>query len=69
MLTFDNVRVPVSNILGDEGNGFYQTMQTLDNGRISIGALSVVWHKGHTKKWSNMLWIEPPLVSRLPKSS
>ena len=41
MLTFDNVRVPVSNILGDEGNGFYQTMQTLDNGRISIGALSV----------------------------
>jgi alkylation response protein AidB-like acyl-CoA dehydrogenase len=41
MLTFDNVRVPASNILGDEGNGFYQTMQTLDNGRISIGALSV----------------------------
>jgi alkylation response protein AidB-like acyl-CoA dehydrogenase len=41
MLTFDNVRVPASNILGDEGNGFYQTKQTLDNGRISIGALSV----------------------------
>ena len=41
MLTFDNVRVPASNILGEEGKGFYQTMQTLDNGRISIGALSV----------------------------
>jgi alkylation response protein AidB-like acyl-CoA dehydrogenase len=40
-LTFDNVRVPLSNTLGDEGAGFYQTMQTLDSGRISIGALSV----------------------------
>jgi alkylation response protein AidB-like acyl-CoA dehydrogenase len=41
MLTFENVRVPVSNLLGEEGSGFYQTMQTLDSGRISIGALSV----------------------------
>ena len=41
MLTFDNVRVPYENLLGDEGTGFYQTMQTLDSGRVSIGALSV----------------------------
>ena len=41
MITFENVRVPLSNTLGEEGKGFYQTMQTLDNGRISIGALSV----------------------------
>ncbi|PJF23116.1 MAG: acyl-CoA dehydrogenase [Phototrophicales bacterium] len=41
MLTFENVRVPESNLLGEEGSGFYQTMQTLDSGRISIGALSV----------------------------
>jgi alkylation response protein AidB-like acyl-CoA dehydrogenase len=41
MLSFDNVRVPLSNTLGEEGNGFYQVMETLDNGRISIGALSV----------------------------
>lgn len=41
MLTFENVRVPVSNLLGEEGRGFHQTMQTLDSGRISIGALSV----------------------------
>lgn len=41
MLTFENVRVPVDNLLGPEGKGFYQTMQTLDSGRISIGALSV----------------------------
>lgn len=41
MITFENVRVPLENLLGDEGSGFYQTMQTLDSGRISIGALSV----------------------------
>lgn len=41
MLTFENVRVPYSNTLGEEGKGFYYAMQTLDSGRISIGALSV----------------------------
>lgn len=41
MITFENVRVPYDNLLGEEGRGFYQTMQTLDSGRISIGALSV----------------------------
>lgn len=41
MITFENVRVPLDHLLGAEGDGFYQTMQTLDGGRISIGALSV----------------------------
>jgi alkylation response protein AidB-like acyl-CoA dehydrogenase len=41
MLTFENVCVPLDNLLGEEGFGFHQTMQTLDAGRISIGALSV----------------------------
>jgi len=41
MLSFQEVRVPLENTLGEEGQGFYQTMQTLDSGRISIGALSV----------------------------
>lgn len=41
MLTFENVRVPADNVLGPVGAGFAQTMQTLDSGRISIGALSV----------------------------
>ncbi|RMG83478.1 MAG: acyl-CoA dehydrogenase, partial [Chloroflexi bacterium] len=41
MITFENVRVPLDSVLGEEGNGFYQTMQTLDSGRIGIGALSV----------------------------
>lgn len=41
MLSFDHVRVPLDSILGEEGYGFAQTMQTLDNGRIGIGAISV----------------------------
>jgi len=41
MLTFENVRVPADNLLGEEGYGFHQTMQTLDAGRVGIGALSV----------------------------
>jgi butyryl-CoA dehydrogenase len=41
MLTFEGARVPAENLLGEEGRGFHQTMQTLDSGRISIGALSV----------------------------
>ncbi|MBC7810563.1 MAG: acyl-CoA dehydrogenase family protein, partial [Burkholderiales bacterium] len=41
MITYDGVRVPVDALLGDEGKGYYQTLQTLDAGRISIGALSI----------------------------
>lgn len=41
-ITFENVRLPVDGgTLGAEGRGFHQTMETLDGGRISIGALSV----------------------------
>lgn len=40
-LTFDNVRVPVSHLIGNEGEGFIQALQILDGGRISIAALSV----------------------------
>ena len=41
MMTFEDVRVPADALLGEEGRGFHQTMQTLDGGRISIGALSI----------------------------
>jgi len=40
-LSFDEVRVPYSNLLGEAGRGLQQTMATLDSGRISIAALSV----------------------------
>lgn len=40
-LTFDNVRVPASHMIGNEGEGFIQAMQILGGGRISIAALSV----------------------------
>ena len=41
-ITYDNVRVPMAtHTLGEEGHGFYQTMETLDGGRIGIGALCV----------------------------
>jgi len=40
-LLFDNVEVPVENLLGPEGLGFVNFMRTLDAGRIGIAALSV----------------------------
>jgi len=41
MISFDAVRVPLDAVIGEVGRGFQQTMRTLDNGRIGIGALSV----------------------------
>ncbi len=40
-VTYDNVRVPAGYLIGEEGRGLQQTMQVLDGGRISIGALAV----------------------------
>jgi len=38
-ITYENVHVPIECLLGEEGRGLSQTLQTLDGGRISIGAL------------------------------
>jgi butyryl-CoA dehydrogenase len=40
-VTYDNVRVPIGNLVGKEGRGLSQTLTVLDGGRIGIGALSV----------------------------
>ena len=40
-LTFEDVRVPASNLLGDRGRGFAQFLATLDDGRVAIAALAV----------------------------
>jgi alkylation response protein AidB-like acyl-CoA dehydrogenase len=40
-LYFDNVRVPRENMLGSKGDGFHQMLQTLDGGRLSIGAMGL----------------------------
>ncbi|MDQ0645402.1 acyl-CoA dehydrogenase family protein [Microbacterium murale] len=39
-LTFDGVRVPAENLLGEEGRGFGNFLNILDEGRIAIAALS-----------------------------
>jgi short-chain 2-methylacyl-CoA dehydrogenase len=40
-LSFDDVRVPAENLLGQRGRGFAQFLRILDEGRIAIAALSV----------------------------
>ncbi len=40
-VVLDNCRVPVTNMLGKEGEGFKQAMKVLDGGRISIAALAL----------------------------
>ena len=40
-VVFQECRVPAANLLGQEGQGFINTLQVLDAGRIGIAALSV----------------------------
>ncbi len=39
-IQLDDVRIPEERLLGEEGEGWTQTMKTLEGGRISIAALS-----------------------------
>ena len=45
-LIMEDVQVPAENMLGEEGVGFRQAMNTLDGGRISIGALALGMAQG-----------------------
>jgi alkylation response protein AidB-like acyl-CoA dehydrogenase len=40
-VTYEDVRVPLGILIGEEGKGLHQTLATLDGGRIGIGAISV----------------------------
>ena len=40
-VTLENVRVPLGNLVGEEGRGLQQTLATLDGGRIAIGSISL----------------------------
>ncbi len=39
-VTYEDVHVPLGNLIGEEGHGLQQALTTLDGGRISIGAIS-----------------------------
>lgn len=45
-LYFDDVRVPGDALLGKQGEGFKIMMETLDNGRLSIGAMGLGLARG-----------------------
>jgi short-chain 2-methylacyl-CoA dehydrogenase len=40
-LYFDDCRVPQDNLLDGQGKGFHQMLETLDGGRLSIGAMGL----------------------------
>ncbi len=41
IVSFDNVRVPIANLIGAEGDGFKFAMMGLDGGRLNIAACSL----------------------------
>ncbi len=45
-LSFEDVRVPAENLLGERGRGFAQFLRILDEGRIAIAALAVGLSQG-----------------------
>ena len=45
-LYFDDCRVPKNNLLGPKGDGFHQMLETLDGGRLSIGAMGLGGSQG-----------------------
>lgn len=40
-VVFEDVKVPAANLIGQEGDGFYLAMETLDKARPSVGAMGV----------------------------
>ena len=48
-LVFEDCRVPAENLLGQEGNGFIDTLRILDRGRIGIAAFSLGHRPGQPR--------------------
>jgi alkylation response protein AidB-like acyl-CoA dehydrogenase len=46
ILSFDNCKVPASNILGERGKGAQVMLQTLDSGRLTIAAIGLGLARG-----------------------
>ena len=40
-ISFDNVKVPAENLLGEEGKGFYYMMESLQTERLTVSQISV----------------------------
>jgi acyl-CoA dehydrogenase len=49
-ITFKDVRVPQSNLLGEEGRGFYNIMELFNRSRLEIGALALGTAQGALDK-------------------
>jgi alkylation response protein AidB-like acyl-CoA dehydrogenase len=70
-----NCRIPASQLIGEEGQGFIQTLQVLDAGRIGIAALSVGLAQGafeaasrytaERKQFGRSIGSFPSIVERL----
>ena len=60
---FDDCRVPVGQLLGEEGQGFINTLQVLDGGRIGIAALSVGLAQGAYEAARQLREGAPPVRS------
>ena len=75
-LVFEDVKIPRENLLGEEFKGFAIFMETLDGGRISIGAHAVglaqgaldavlAWNKVHPNKAQQFSKVLADMSSRI----
>ena len=67
-VAFDEVHVPVENLVGEEGRGFYIAMHTLDRSRPTIGAQAVGIAQGALDYAAGYLKRRISSAGRLPTS-
>ena len=63
-LVFDNVRVPVTNLLGEEGTGFAMMQTTLGFGRVQLGMGSVGMAERAVAEMCS--WVEKRIIGGKP---